>query len=569
MTKWSSGTSRTQGIQRLRSALTMQAWHDAFDLLAPHSVIGTIAGLVIVAGMVPVLLFFHGPEGFLGPSLPLFFLIPVLLASALGGGRAGVIVSIAAVLAWDWFFIPPVHHITVATARDLLALTVFMADALLTGRLAAIARRRTREAMMRARTSEALYELSSALIGRRSIDEVLPALTNRLIDVLDLESCAVLLSDDETTWRTVAISGNLPAGLRVETSRAASSAATWVSRSGRISGWHHGDGVTQSRSEDSNTSMRAEFLPLRVGATSIGVLELLHRPGRRSDDEEEPLLLTLANGVAIALDQERRAEAEQQAKLAQESDALKSALLSSVSHDLRTPLAGIKAAASSLLQDDIKWSEEDRRAFLLDINSGADRLTRLVSNLLDLSRIEAGALNPSPDWEDVRELILRVVRRCERTIGAHAIVTHIDDDLPLVRLDTVLTEQVLTNLLDNAAKYSHAGTAINVAAHLEEDVDGARCMVIAVSDVGPGIPLSEQSRIFEKFYRGRRTSPGSKGTGIGLAIVKGLMDAQGGRVTVESTPGQGSTFTLRWPLAEPTAGAYGKQSAVPEVEATP
>ncbi len=140
-------------------------------------------------------------RAFSAQVVPLLFLIPVLLASAAGGGRSGVIVSVGAVVVWDWFFIPPVHHITVATPRDLLVLTIFMADALLTGRLASIARRRTREAIKRARTSEALYELSSALIGRRSIDEVLPALTDRLIDVLDLKACAVLLSEDGTGWR--------------------------------------------------------------------------------------------------------------------------------------------------------------------------------------------------------------------------------------------------------------------------------------------------------------------------------------------------------------------------------
>jgi two-component system, OmpR family, sensor histidine kinase KdpD len=568
MMKSGSGTRRTQRIRRPRNPLTVQAWHDAFDLLAPHSVLATIAGLVVVAAMVPVLLFIHGPEGFLGPSLPLFFLIPVLLASALGGGRAGVIVSIVAVFAWDWFFIPPVHHITVATPRDLLALTVFMADALLTGRLASIARKRTREAMRRARTSEALYELSSALIGRRSIDEVLPALTDRLKEVLDLQSCAVLLSEDGTTWRTVAVSGNLPSELRVETSRAASSAAGWVSRSGRISGWHHDEAEGQTAAGESSTTIRAEFLPLRLGSTSIGVLELLHRPGTRPDDEQEPLLLTLANGVAIALDQERRAEAEQEAKLAQESDALKSALLSSVSHDLRTPLAGIKAASSSLLQKDINWSEEDRRSFLLDIDSEADRLARLVSNLLDLSRIEAGALKPVLEWEDARELIQRVVRRCEPTMSGHPVETDVDDDLPLVRLDTVLTEQVLTNLLDNASKYSAPGTTITIEGHGEQDTDGRPTVVIAVIDRGPGISPSEQSRIFEKFYRARGASRGVKGTGIGLAIVKGLMEAQDGRVSLRSSPGQGSTFTLTIPVDERSARRTGKSPSRPEVEAS-
>ncbi len=303
-----------------------------------------------------------------------------------------------------------------------------------------------------------------------------------------------------------------------------------------------------------------------MGATSIGVLELLHRPSNGSDEEQDPLLLTLANGVAIALDQERRFEAEQEAKLARESDELKSALLSSVSHDLRTPLAGIKAASSSLLQDDIDWSEEDRRSFLLDIDSEADRLSRLVSNLLDLSRIESGALKPAPEWEDVRELILRVVRRCEPGMSGHIVETNIDDDLPMARLDTVLTEQVLANLLDNASKYSAPGTAISIEAHPRQGSDGATVVVIEVTDQGSGISMGEQSRIFDKFYRAQGTSKGTKGTGIGLAIVKGLMEAQGGRVSVKSAPGQGSTFTLKIPVDGRTAKLRRGRPNSPKVE---
>ena len=410
--------------------------------------------------------------------------------------------------------------------------------------------------------------MSSALIGRRRIDEVLPALTERLVEVFDLQSCAVLLSDDGTSWRTVALSGDLPRELRVEESRAASSAAGWVSRSGRISGWHHGPKERQPVPAGGGSSVRAEFLPLRVGSTSIGVLELLHRPGRASDPEQERLLLTLANGVAIALDQERRFEAEREAELARESDALKTALLSSVSHDLRTPLAGIKAAASSLLQDDVTWTEEDKRLFLIDIDSEADRLARLVSNLLDMSRIEAGALKPVMEWEDTRELILRVVRRCEPSLSGHTVETVLGDDLPLVRLDTVLTEQVLTNLLDNAGKYSAPGTAITVDAHTRGGAAGKSAVAISVRDRGSGIPVSEQSKIFEKFYRVRGRSPAVKGTGIGLAIVKGLIEAQGGSVSVASIPGEGSTFTFGLPIDEQARDRRRSKPGATGVEAS-
>jgi two-component system sensor histidine kinase KdpD len=305
------------------------------------------------------------------------------------------------------------------------------------------------------------------------------------------------------------------------------------------------DGSRGSRNE---AGRRAQFWPLRVENRLVGVLELVYRSGTELDPQRDRLLTTLVNGSAIALEQERLFREEQEAALARESDRLKSALLSSVSHDLRTPLAGIKAAASSLLQTDVEWGEEDRRAFVADIDAEADRLTRLVSNLLDLSRIEAGAIVPNRDWEDLKELFQRVERRLQPQFAAHPIDLEIPDTLPPVRLDAVHMEQVLTNLIENAAKYSSDGLPITVGACVASAADGACELRLSVSDRGPGIAPSEQARIFDAFYRvagsGRRTD----GTGMGLAIVKGLVEANGGRLEVRSELGRGSTFFVVLPL---------------------
>jgi two-component system sensor histidine kinase KdpD len=268
----------------------------------------------------------------------------------------------------------------------------------------------------------------------------------------------------------------------------------------------------------------------------------------RPDPEQERLLATFANGVAIALEQERLSQEEQAAAVVRESDRLKSALLSSVSHDLRTPLAGIKAAIGSLLRRDVRWDEEDRQAFLADIDLEADRLTRLVSNLLDLSRIEAGAIKPRKEWENVGELTARVIRRLEPQLANHRIRRDAPDALPLVRLDAVQIEQVLTNLLENAAKYSPAGTAITISSHVTDEPDSTSTLRISVADLGPGIALSEQDRIFDTFYRVTGSTSSVSGTGMGLAIVKGLVEAHGGRVMVDSTPKQGSTFSVLLPV---------------------
>jgi two-component system sensor histidine kinase KdpD len=518
--------------------------------------LGAIVGLALVAVLVPLLYVFRGedPRQTIYPSIPLFFLVPVLLASAIGGQHAGVLVSCAAIFTWDWFFILPLYTVTIASARDVLALVVFLAVALLVGQLATATRRRAEEALRRARSSEALYDLSLALIARRDLSEVLPALIQRLRATFDLEACAVVVPDErDGTWHTVASAGHLPSDLRVEASRNVAAVAGWVHEHGQVAALGYGNSARQRSGRVRRAHLRqgrAQFLPLRAGTRAIGVLEIVYNANAPRDADREHLLETFANGAAIALEQARLVAEEQAAAVARESDRLKSALLSSVSHDLRTPLAGIKAAASSLLQQDVQWSEEDRRAFLTDIDAEADRLTRLVSNLLDLSRIEAGAIRPQKEWEDVGELIDRVSRRLAPRLVGHPLLPQVSAGLPPVRLDTVQIEQVLTNLIENAAKYSPPESPISVGAHLADGPGGAPELHLSVTDRGVGIPLSEQAKVFDKFYRVAGSAGRTGGTGMGLAIVKGLVEAHGGRVTVESTPGEGSTFTVILP-AEP------------------
>jgi two-component system, OmpR family, sensor histidine kinase KdpD len=549
-------------------------WPPALNLGATHPLLGASMGLALVAVLVPVLYVFHGedPRQTLYPSIPLFFLVPVLLASAIGGQRAGVLVSCAAIFTWDWFFIPPLYTVTIYYPRDLLALVVFLAVALLVGQLATATRRRAEEALRRARSSEALYDLSLALIARRDLSEALPALLQRLRATFDLEACAVVLPDEwDGSWHTTVSAGHLPSDLRVEASRNVAAVAGWVHEHGQMAALGYADRARRwagPKGPDTDAGPpfraggdgrvrgarllqgRAQFLPLRVGTRAIGVLELVYKANAPRDADREHLLETFANGAAIALEQQRLVEEEQAAAVARESDRLKSALLSSVSHDLRTPLAGIKAAASSLLQQDVQWSEEDRRAFLADIDAEADRLTRLVSNLLDLSRIEAGAIRPQKDWEDVGELIDRVTRRLAPRLAGHPLSREVSAELPPVRLDTVQIEQALTNLIENAAKYAPPESPITVGARVVEGPAGAPELHLVVIDRGVGIPQSEQANIFDKFYRVAGSAARIGGTGMGLAIVKGLVEAHGGRVTVESTPGEGSTFTVNLP-AEP------------------
>lgn len=547
-------------------------WLSAYELSARYRWAGTAIGVALVALLVPALTLAGGERGSLGPSIPLFFLVPMLLASMLGGRVAGVIVSVAAVGVWDWYFIPPVHAPTVYLPSDVLALIVFLFDALVTGQLATVVRQRADDAVRRARTSEALYDLSVALIGSHELAAILPTLTQRLRQTFDLQACAVLLRDqDRAFWRTAAASGTVPDDLNIERSRTISGVLSWVDSRGEMCALDAGarggrdDHLVPSR----GASNRAQFWPLRVGSRVVGVLELVYRPETELDPERDRLLTTLVNGTAIALEQERLFREEQEATLARESDRLKSALLSSVSHDLRTPLAGIKAAASSLLQDDVQWSDADLRAFAADIDAEADRLTRLVANLLDLSRVEAGAIKPEREREDVGDLVARVVQHAQPRLSPHPIHVEIEPGLRPWFLDVVHLDQVLTNLIENAAKYSPAGAPITIVARESAELGGEAELRLSVTDRGSGIPVAEQATVFDAFYRGAGTGRRTSGTGMGLAIVKGLVAANGGRVELDSQVGRGSTFTVVLPAPGDDVAAIDLEAARPPSDGTP
>ncbi len=231
----------------------------------------------------------------------------------------------------------------------------------------------------------------------------------------------------------------------------------------------------------------------------------------------------------------------------QQTDALRSALLSSVSHDLRTPLSTIKTAATSLLEQDMQWDEETRRGFTLAIEHEADRLNGLVENLLDMSRIEAGSLHPEKEWYPLDALLRDVLARMQPLLEGRAVQVELPDNLPPVELDAVLIEQVMVNLLTNAATYTPDGSPIDVSIQIREDA-----AVVSVADRGPGIAPAEQEHIFDKFYRvleKAQPSAEPRGSGLGLAICRGLVEAHGGRIWVEAREGGGAVFRFTLPLS--------------------
>jgi two-component system sensor histidine kinase KdpD len=304
----------------------------------------------------------------------------------------------------------------------------------------------------------------------------------------------------------------------------------------------------------------ALYLPLMTKDRIAGVLEVTGRPGVGVFRAEDQQTLTIfADQAALALERAQLSAEAAQAVALTQSDELKSALLAAVSHDLRTPLASIKASATSLLDNSVEWDAQTRQDFLEAIDEETDRLTLMVSNLLDLSRIEGGALRPQMDWYDIDELIVDVRARLAPRIKSHPLTITVESDLPLLRFDYVQIAQVLVNLIENAVKYTADGTPITVTAH---QVPGA--IEISVHDDGPGIPREHQLRLFDTFYRAYAATA-APGAGLGLAISKGLVEAHGGRIWVESEPGKGTTFRFTLPLPPPLRA----RSGLAQIEATP
>jgi two-component system sensor histidine kinase KdpD len=284
------------------------------------------------------------------------------------------------------------------------------------------------------------------------------------------------------------------------------------------------------------------FVALNLGEQVLGILRVDGPMGDspfRSDPES--LLMAVASEAAIAVQRAELVQTAAQAEALEQADRLKSALLNAVSHDLRTPLASIIASAGSLQQTDVNWTDEERLGFAEAIEQQAQRLDRLVGNLLDLSRIESGSLRPEKGWYDLGALIGEVLGRLKPMLSLYPVTVELPEDLPPVLLDYIEIDEVLTNLLENATKYTPAGTQIAVSAR-----PAGGDVLVEVADRGPGIPVEALTRIFDPFVRvgGSR----ARGTGLGLAVARGLVEAHGGKIWAENRPEGGAKFAFTLPM---------------------
>jgi two-component system sensor histidine kinase KdpD len=464
-------------------------------LLACLGVAGMIAALTTVLYLL---------RGVLGtPVVALLYLIPVGLGSLLWGLPAGLTAAVGAFLAFNYFFIPPYNSLAVHTPSDLLALLTFLVVAALISQL--MGRARAREAEAEAREHEAvhLYELSLALAGQSTPEGIARIVADHLQAVFRPETVEVVVQYEASVAPRVA---RLPFG-----SPPPANAPDLV-------------------------------IPLMAAKGLIGEIRLW-RAAPFTQPAQDRLLRLFANEGALAIGRARLAQAETAARVLGESDQLKSALLSSVSHELRTPLATIKAAATSLRQGEVAWESETRAELLEIMEEEADHLNRLVGNLLDMSRIEAGALRPQRQWNLLSEIVESALARLHRAAEQHSVQIDVPDDLPLVPVDTALMQQVFVNLLSNSLKFAPPHTVIRVSAQAAGD----ETLRVQVSNQGPPVAEKDLEHIFDKFYR-VTAADRVTGTGLGLSICKGIVEAHGGRIWAENLPG-GLAFNFTLPLS--------------------
>ena len=400
--------------------------------------------------------------------------------------------------------------------------------AVLTSNLAVQVRDQAEAARRREKRTAALYALSRQLASAAGIDEVSTAIVEQVAGVLG--SPVILLLPETDQLRLCASN---PSGMVINENELA--AATWS--------WRH----NQPAGHGSETLPGAEWFyqPLATAHGTVGVIGL-HFEGQETGlaPDQRRLLEALAGQAAVAIERTNLAQDMAQARLLAETERLRSALLSSLSHDLRTPLAAIIGAASSLLSYGQDYDENARRDLLQTIQEEAERLNRFVANLLDMTRLESGVLQLNRQWIEIADVIGSTLARMENRLREHRLDVHVEPALPLLSLDFVLIEQVLINLLDNAIKYAPPGTLIAVRAYRMGDI-----VCVDVSDEGPGVPPEDLERIFDKFYRVKQGDKYGAGTGLGLSICRGIVDAHGGHISAHLTPGRpGTIFTMSFPI---------------------
>jgi two-component system sensor histidine kinase KdpD len=429
--------------------------------------------------------------------IALLYLIPLGMITAQLGLGPGITSALVTFLVFNYFFIQPYYTFTVHQPTDVVILIVFLVVAVVISQLVARAQAGLAAATAREREATQLYELSTALAGLPNDHAIVQILAKQVHAVAEGEYVELIVTG------THSFLYRLP--------------------------------------ESTPPARPPELVvPIEAARGLLGEIRLW-RVAPAISSSEKRLFQTFASQGALALERAWLAQAESRAQVLEESDRLKSAILSSVSHELRTPLSTIKAAASSLRGKEVGWDSNARPELIAAIDDEADHLNLLVGNLLDMSRIESGALKPKREWNILPEIIGSVLVRMKHLAIEHKIEVDVPDSLPLVPVDYVQMEQVFTNLVSNSLKYAPANTMVCIRARVEEE-----WIHVEVSNQGPQVPPKDLERIFDKFYR-ITAADKVTGTGLGLSICKGIVEAHGGRIWAENVP-DGLAFNFILPL---------------------
>ncbi|ULA60880.1 MAG: hypothetical protein LZF60_270208 [Nitrospira sp.] len=458
-------------------------------------------------------------------NLIMVYLFGVVVIATRWGRGPSALASLMSVAAFDFFFIPPYYSFAVSDAQYLLTFAVMLLVALLISRLAAHKSQQAEAALIREKRTAALYAMSRELTTQRGVEKLASVASRHIHDVFHCQ-VAVFLPDREG---------------RVHLHRGEALHFDLDPKEAGISQWVFDHKESAGHGTNTLSGSDSLYLPLLGSHGAVGVLAVRSlRPAELLAPEQLHLLETFANQMALALERARLAEEAQEAHVQTETERMRNAVLSSVSHDLRTPLATVVGASSALLNATCPLSIESQQELVRSISDEAGRLDRLLKNLLDMTRLEAGAMQLRKEWHALEEVVGTALARVKSRIASHPVSTTLPADLPLVRIDGVLIEQVLINLLENAAKYSSSASPIDVTAIVKDGV-----IVTEVADRGPGIPRGEEKRIFEKFYQ-LHPEPES-GVGLGLTICRGIIESHGGRIWVEHRSGGGAIFRFTLP----------------------
>ncbi len=460
------------------------------------------------------------------PNLSMIFLAAVLFCAITFGTWSAVIAAGLSFLAYNFFFISPLHTFTIASPHELLALFIFLLVAILTGGLAGRVREQSIMALTRVKQVETLFDLSRKLSASVKIDDLMWIVATQAAATARGQSIVLLQKEGE-----LAIMAGMPPEDHL--GPADWTAARWSFNHGEIAGWN----------SETLPNARFQYYPLKTPHGIVGVVGI--RPSEaKLSAEAQRMMEALMDQVSTALERTILADEAADARASAEGEKLRSALLSSISHDLRTPLSSIVGSVTTLRSLDSKMTKPVRDDLLANIEEEASRLSRFVANLLDMTKIEGGAVKLGKEPIDVADVVAAAIRRARQTWPQREIVAKIAPAIPPVAGDAALLEQLVFNLLDNAHKYSPAEspTAVSVA---EEEGQ----VVLRVEDEGPGIAQDELERIFEKFYRVKGGDGRSPGTGLGLAICRGIVNAMGGNILAESpvSKGRGTRLVVRFP----------------------